>query len=186
MTETLAYVDAGDFEGLTEFLLKRIENLRLAGADFAAMACNTTHIVREELKKRSTIPFLDIVDETCAYAEKAGVRKVVIFGTMFTMSNGFYEKAFAGRGIQAVVPDIEDRKTIAGIIFPNLENGIVLAEDKKRILALAKRALRENGADALVLGCTELPLIIKEGDLDTVLIDTARVHVRAILRELLA
>ena len=97
-----------------------------------------------------------------------------------------FEKACAKYGVEVVVPTKEDQHTIHHIIFPNLEAGIVLPEQKETMLAIAKRMLQEHGADGLVLGCTEWPLMIEPGDLDTVLIDTTQIHIDAIVKELLA
>ena len=87
--------------------------------------------------------------------------------------------------IEAIVPNPEDQQAIHNIIFPNLEAGIILESEKAIMLGIARKMLAEHQADALVLGCTELPLMIKPGDLDTVLIDTTQVHIEAIVRELL-
>ena len=96
-----------------------------------------------------------------------------------------YEKACAKCGIHAFVPHEEQQQIIHNIIFPNLEAGIVLEDDKKSILEIAQKTLAEYSADALMLGCTELPLIIKEGDLETLLIDTTEIHIEAIMHYLL-
>lgn len=185
MSEMLGFVASGDLDGLTDFLLRALEKLKLAGADFAAIASNTPHIVRKRIKEVSPLPIIDIVDETCTYAAKTGVKKAVVLGTAFTMSSGLYDKALSERGIDALVPDQEGQRAVHGIIFPNLEDGIVLAEDKTKILALSQSLLDEAGADAVVLGCTELPLIIKKGDLDCVILNTAEIHIAAIVNKIL-
>lgn len=179
-------VSRKDWNTLSEWLIASIHRLHGAGAKFAAIAANTAHIVFDEIKAGSPIPVIGIVDETCKFAHAKGLKKLVVFGTGFTMESGMYEKACARYGIQAIVPSKEDQVIIHNIIFPNLEAGIVLEEEKAAMLGIAKKMLEAHQADALVLGCTELPLIIKEGDLDTVLIDTTQVHIEAILREILS
>jgi len=171
---------------LSEWLIASIKRLHGAGAEFAAIAANTAHIVFDEIQAGSPIPVIGIVDETCKFAHAKGLNKLVVFGTGFTMESGMYEKACAKYGIEAIVPGEEDQKIIHNIIFPNLKAGIVLEEEKVAILDIANKMLAAHQADALVLGCTELPLIIKEGDLDTVLIDTTPVHIDAIMREILS
>jgi len=179
-------VSRKDWDTLAEWLTASIKRLHGAGAEFAAIAANTAHIVFDEVQAASPIPVIGIVDETCKFAKAKGCEKVIVFGTGFTMASGMYEKACAKYGVKAIVPTPEDQDAIHHIIFPNLEAGIVLPEDKVRILGIAKKMLSEEGADALILGCTELPLIIEEGDLDTRLIDTTVVHIDAIVKEIIS
>lgn len=163
-----------------------IKNLAAGGAEFAAMAANTAHIVFDQVNSESPIPLISIVDETCKYAKARDCKRVVIFGTAFTMSSGLYSNAFANYGIEAFVPSADEQAAIHGIIFPNLQEGIVLPEEKKTMLQIANRMIAEKSADALILGCTELPLIIKENDLDVLLLDTTKIHIEAILDHMLA
>ena len=185
MDEMLSFVATGNLDGLTDFLIRNLQKLKKAGADFAAIASNTPHIVRESLKAISPLPLIDIVDETCVYALKKGVKKALILGTAFTMASGLYSIALQACGIETILPDQEGQKTVHNIIFPNLEDGIVLPEDKAKLLMLLAPLIRDNGVDAVILGCTELPLIIKSEDLDLVIINTAKVHIRACIKELL-
>lgn len=166
---------------MTKRLVASLKSLAAGGAEFAAVAANTAHIVFDEVRRQSPLPLISIVEETCRYAQVKGCRNVVVFGTAFTMSSGLYTDAFAKYGIAASVPTAEEQKVIHGVIFPNLQEGIVLPEEKALVLGIAKRMIAEKKADALVLGCTELPLIIKEGDLDVPLLDTTQIHIDAIL-----
>jgi aspartate racemase len=97
------------------------------------------------------------------------------------MSSGLYTEAFAKYGMEACVPTEEDQKTIHGVIFPHLQEGIVLPEEKDAVLGIARRMITQTGADSLVLGCTELPLIIGEGDLEVPLLDTTQIHIQKIV-----
>ena len=186
MTEMLGYVADSDWEQLTALLVGAVGRLAAAGADFAAIASNTPHIVFEAVRERAALPLVSIVEETCRYAVAAGVRRAAVLGTLFTMRSGLYTKAFERFGIKASVPDDGTQAEVYGIIFPNLENGVVLAQEKERLLRISKDFLVETQSDALVLGCTELPLAIRPGELDTVLLDTAQIHIEAIVREILA
>lgn len=181
LTEMYDLAAARDWDVFTRRLADSVKNLAAGGAEFAAMAANTAHIVFDELKRKSPIPLISIVDETCKYAQSKKYRSVVIFGTAFTMSSGLYSDAFAKWSMDAFAPGEEDQKAIHDIIFPHLQEGIVLPEEKKTMLEIANRLISEKKADALVLGCTELPLIIKEDDLDVPLLDTTRIHIDAIL-----
>ncbi|HWQ51901.1 MAG TPA: amino acid racemase [Terriglobales bacterium] len=179
-------VERKDWATLAAWLTDSIKRLQGAGADFAAIAANTAHIVFDEIQAASPIPVIGIVDETCKFARAAGCKKVLVFGTGFTMASGMYEKACAKYGVTGIVPDAAGQDAIHHIIFPNLEAGIVLPDDKAQMLGIAKKLLAQHGADALILGCTELPLIIEPGDLDTLLIDTTKVHIDAIVKEILS
>ena len=174
-------VERKDWKSFADLFINSIYALHRAGAEFAAISANTAHIVFDEIKAQSPIPVIGIVDETCAYAQAHGYTKVIVFGTGFTMNSGMYEKTCSGYGIEAIVPNEADQLAIHNIIFPNLEAGIVLEQEKTAMLGIAKKMLSGHQADALVLGCTELSLIIKDHDLDTILLDTANIHKEAIL-----
>lgn len=178
-------VEKQDWKNFTGLFVNSIRRLHDAGAEFAAISANTAHIVFDEIQAQAPIPVIGIVDEACKYAQKKGCKRVIVFGTGFTMGSGMYEAKCAQYDIVAVVPDEAERQAIHNIIFPNLEAGIVLERDKAVMLEIADRMLEEHQADALVLGCTELPLIIKEGDLNTMLLDTTNIHIEAILEHLM-
>ncbi|SHH83964.1 aspartate racemase [Sporobacter termitidis DSM 10068] len=186
MTEMLGYVAANDRAKLIDILVDAIDHLAAAGADFAAIASNTPHIVFEDVRARARLPLLSIVEETCRCAAKRGVKKAVVLGTLFTMKSGLYTNALEKHGIAAVVPDDGAQNDVYNIIFPNLEEGIVLPEEKQKLLHISEDLLAASGADALVLGCTELPLAFRPGDLNTILLDTAQIHIAAIVREMLS
>ena len=181
MTEMLSYIEREDWNALTEMLVGAINHLKAAGAQLAAMASNTPHIIFDRIEKRSPLPLISIVDETIAYAQTKGVKNAVIFGTRFTMRSGLYANAFSKLNIATVTPSEAEQEVIHGIIFPKLEDGIVDLDDKNKMLALANRLISEHNADALVLGCTELPLMIKEKDIDTLTLNTTQIHIEAIV-----
>jgi aspartate racemase len=183
MTEMLSYVERGDWSVLTEMLVGAINNLNAAGAQFAAIASNTPHIVFDIIEKRSPLPLISIVDATIAYAQAKGIKKAVVIGTRFTMRSGLYVNALSKFRIATVTPSEEEQEVIHGIIFPKLEDGIVDLDDKNKLLALANQLISEHNADALVLGCTELPLMIKENDIDTLLLNTTQIHIDAIVSD---
>jgi len=186
LAEMYSLASNKDWAEFTNRLVDSIKNLAAGGAEFAIMAANTAHIVFDEVNSQSPLPLVSIVDETCKYAKSKDCKRVVIFGTAFTMSSGLYSKAFAKYGIDAYVPTEDEQKAIHNIIFPNLQEGIVLPEDKSTMLQIANRMIAEKNADALILGCTELPLIMKENDLDALILDTTQIHIDAIVSYLLA
>ncbi len=182
MMEMLAYVSTKDWESLVNRRLGAVKDLERAGAEFAAIASNTPHIVFDEVKRRSALPLISIVESTCQYAASKGCSKVVVLGTRFTMSSGLYARAFEKYGIQAVTPAANEQNEVHNIIFPKLEDGIVVPEDKESMLAIAGRLIAEHHADALVLGCTELPLMVKDQDLDTLILNTTKIHIESIIQ----
>jgi aspartate racemase len=182
MTEMLSAVQNESWEMLAGVLLSAIENLAGAGAEFAAIASNTPHIVFHAVQAESPLPLISIVDATCQYALLKGCKKVLVVGTLFTMRSGFYTQAFQKYGISAVVPSEEKQEIIHGLFFPNLENGIVIPEDKQKMLAIIKALVSEHQVDAVVLGCTELPLMIEHDDLDMMVLNTTQIHIDAIVK----
>lgn len=181
MTEMLFYVQNKDWDALVAMLVNAINDLAKAGATFAAIASNTPHIVFDRVQKQSSLQLISIVDETCKYAHSKGCKKVVVTGTRFTMSSGLYSEAFKKYNIVAIVPSEDEQATIHNIIFPKLEDGIVMPEDKQKMLGIVSGLITEHHADALVLGCTELPLMIKDGDIDTLILNTTQIHVDSIV-----
>ena len=186
LADAYELIEKNDLNGFAELFIGATRTLHAAGAEFAAIAANTAHIVFDQIVQQSPLPLVGIVDATCMRAKELGFSKLIVMGTKPTMTSGMYTTKCQSYGIEAIVPASAERDIIQNIIFPNLEAGIVLEHEKASILAIAKRMLKEYQADALVLGCTELNLIIKEGDLETVLLDTGAIHIEAILDYMLA
>lgn len=184
MTEMLSYVSNKNWDDLVSMLLNAIRSLADAGAEFAAIASNTPHIVFDKVQKQSPLPLISIVDETCKYAAAKKCKKAVVIGTYFTMNSGLYTEPLKKYDIKAIVPPEDDQTAIHGIIFPKLEDGIVIPEDKEKMLAVINRLTAEQNADALILGCTELPLMIKDNDLDILVLNTTQIHIKAIVENI--
>ena len=185
LADMYAFASNKQWPEFTERLVGSVRNLAAGGADFAVMAANTAHIVFDAVQEQSSIPLISIVEATCQAGKAKHCKTVVIFGTAFTMSSGLYSEAFARHGITAHVPSVEEQEVIHVIIFPHLQEGIVLPEEKTAMLQIARRMITELNADALVLGCTELPLIIKPEDLPVPVLDTTEIHIEAILNYML-
>lgn len=184
MTEMLTYVADKDWDKLVRLMLGAVTSLADAGAEFAAIASNTPHIVFDRLENSSPLPLISIVDETCGYARSKNCKKAVVFGTWFTMSSGLYSEALGKYGIEAVLPTEQDQMAIHNIIFPKLEDGIVVPGDKQKMLGIANRLIGEHSADALILGCTELPLMVKEQDLNILVLNTTQIHIESIVNSI--
>lgn len=180
LTTATDFFAQNDFDGNAQLMLKSLADLKAAGAEIAAITANTEHIVWDKIKDFFEIPVVSIVEATAAEILRKGYKRVLILGTIFTMKSGLYEKPLIERGITPIIPKDEDKEKIANLFFPNLENGIVIAEDKAKMLEIVGKIARENSADAVLLGCTELPLMIKDGDLALPLLNTTQIHINAI------
>jgi aspartate racemase len=185
MTAMLNLLSGRDYDALVEMLLDAIEALARAGAEIAAIASNTPHIVFDRVSPRSPLPLVSIVEAAAEKAESLGIQKALLIGTSFTMASSFYRDCFARRSIPLVVPSSAEQVAIHGIIFPELEEGIVVPEKKARLLDICDRIIEKEGVGGVILGCTELPLMVKEGDLPVCVLNTVTVHVEAIVMSIL-
>jgi aspartate racemase len=186
MTKMLDLVGAGKTADLTAYLLDEIHRLARAGADFGLLASNTPHVVFDELSAKSPIPLLSIVEAACRAAKIMGLKRVGLFGTRFTMTGRFYPDTFEKEGIALVVPNIEEQTYIHDKYMNELVNGIVLEETRTGLLSIADRLKGDEHIDGLLLGGTELPLILRDTDnYDIPLLDTTRIHVEAAVAKLL-
>ena len=185
MTEMLSYVANNDYKKLIELLSNEIKKLELIGSDFIAIASNTPHCVIDELIEKSLVPIISIVEETWKYTIENNLKKILLTGTMFTMKNDFYRNAFEKINIESIVPDDNDKEKIQKIIFPKLENGIIDLDDKNIFKKICNKIIETNNIDGIILGCTELPLMISKNDFEIKVIDTMEIHINSILRKLL-
>jgi aspartate racemase len=180
-------VTANDLAGLTDLLVKEVEVLAQAGATYGLLAANTPHIVFDAVQQRSHIPLISIVEATCAAVQARGLRQVALFGTRFTMQGRFYPDVFARAQIVLVVPEPEERTYIHDRYMQELIPGVFLPETHTGLLAIIARMKERSGIEAVILGGTELPLILKEPTASGIpLLDTTRIHVHAAIEWMLA
>jgi aspartate racemase len=172
---------------LTEYLLTEIKRLAGAGAECGLLSANTPHIVFDELARRSPVPLVSIVEATCAEAKRLGIKKVGLFGTRFTMQGQFYPEVFAREGIRLVTPAEEEQNYIHDKYMNELIPGIFLDQTRDHLLAIAARLKMQDGIEGLILGGTELPLILTDDSpVEIPFLDTTEIHVNAILDYALA
>ncbi|MBL8696811.1 MAG: aspartate/glutamate racemase family protein [Alphaproteobacteria bacterium] len=176
---------ASDRPGLVDYLLGSLRRLAGAGVDFAVMTANTPHIVFDELAARSPVPLLSIV-ETCAEeAKRRGLRRLLLLGTRFTMEASFFPDVFARHGMQVVVPAEADRAWLHARYVEQLLPGDFRDETRAEVVALAERLREAERLDAVVLGGTELPLLIPGTTIAGMpALDTTALHVAAIVARL--
>jgi aspartate racemase len=184
--EVLRYCDEGDYDGLTDYLCAGFEHLAAAGADFAALTGNTPHIVFDRLAARSPIPLVSSVETAYGEAHRLGMKKVGLLGTNPTMRGTFFKEPFLRGGIDVAIPADAEMDYIAEKISAELEMGVVREETRKKIFAIARRMQREDGIEALVLGCTELPMLLADGTKPPLpCLDTMAIHIQALIEEIL-
>lgn len=176
----LSQVAAEQFADLTDDLVTEIEGLARAGARTGLLAANTPHVVFDQLAERSPIPLISIVDCACREASRWGLRRLGLLGTRFTMTRDFYSVAFRRAGLEIVAPSESDQRFVHAAYVDELVAGIVRNETRAELLAVIGRMRRLSSIDGIVLGGTELGLILSENDTpDFPLIDTTRVHASA-------
>jgi len=173
------------YEAMTEYTLDAIKNVAQSGADFAVLSANTAHIIFDDLSKRSPVPLISIVEATCDEAKRRGCKTIGLMGTGFTMENDFFKKPFEREGIEVVIPDKKDRDYIHKSIYSDIVCERLRPQTKEGFIKIAKKMKQDCGIEALVLGCTELPLIFKEADISIPYLDTVKIHVDAIIKEIL-
>ncbi len=172
-------VSRGEDEEVFNLLRNKLNALKKAGADFAMMASNTPHLYYDRLEDEVSIPLLSIVDATAERAKERRLEKVALLGTEFTMNADFYPSTFEESGIDLVVPKGEHRSVVHDKIMNELVNGEFRDSTKEKLIEIIGGLRRNQGIDGVVLGCTELPLILSEEELGVSVLDTTRIHVEA-------
>ena len=177
---------AGEHAPVINFLAAEIERLARAGADFALIAAVTPHLVFEELQQRAHIPLLSIVAATADAATKAGLRRLALFGTRFTMEAALFPEAFARRGMAIVVPNEKEREFIHEKYMGELFVGAILDETRMAFFDTVETMKQRDNVDGLILGGTELSLILREPTAAGLpVLDTTQIHVETALEWML-
>lgn len=179
-------VDADDLPGVVSFLLMELQRLEKAGVTLGILTSNTLHLVFDDLQRVSPIALISIVDTTCQTAQGMKLKRVGLIGTRPTMQAGFYQKAFEQAGIEVVTPDIADQEYLHTKYFSELVEGVFLTETRDRFIHIAEQLKLKKDIEGLVLGGTEIPLLLGEvSEMTIPLLDTIRLHVERVVRELL-
>ena len=169
---------------VADLLVAEVERLEAAGAGCAAIAANSPHIVFDEVQRRSPLPLVSIVQATSQEAMRLGHKRLGLFGTRFTMQGRFYENPFALRALTLVLPDETEQAYIHDKYMTELVQGILRPETRDGLLAIVAQMKAREGIDAVILGGTELPLVLRDPTAsDIPLIDTTVVHAKAIVAQ---
>jgi aspartate racemase len=187
MQRMLDRIGANDLPGVTAYLAGEVEVLARAGAVFALLASNTPHIVFDDVQRLSAIPLLSIVDAAGDAARRLGLKRIGLLGTRLTMQARFYPEVFSRRGVDVVIPQPEEREYIHAKYMGELVEGVFLPQTRERMLAIAARMRDRERIDGVVLGGTELPLLLSDpGAIGIPLLDTTKIHVEAAVEMMLS
>lgn len=175
--EVAEHQHRGDWAGATVLMVEAAERLRAGGAEALVICTNTMHLMADAVERASGLPVLHIADATAGAIKRTDCRRPLLLATRFTMEQPFYRERLRERhGIEAVVPDEADRAAVHRIIYEELCRGAVLAESKATYLDVIGRARQREGVDGVILGCTEITMLIGAEDVDMPVFDTTRLH----------
>jgi aspartate racemase len=149
--------------------------LEKAGADFGLIATNTMHIAFDKVQNEISIPILSIIESTAEIINQEKVKTIGLLGTIFTMSEKFYKQGLKEKGITTLIPEYKEQELINKIIFQELTKGITTPQSKAEYIKIINK-LKNRGAEGIVLGCTEIPLLVSREDCSIRLYDTTRIH----------
>ena len=167
---------AGDWEAAAEILVDAARRLEAGGADFFLIGTNTMHHVAEVVSAAVAIPLLHIADATVEVLKQDGVKRIGLLGTAFTMELDFYRNRISNQyGIEIVVPDLHDRQMVHDIIYQELCQGQIEPESREVYLAIIDR-LRQQNIEGVILGCTEIGMLLQPQDTDIKLYDSTAIH----------
>jgi aspartate racemase len=182
LAKYMQHIERNDWPGVAELMLSSARKLQACGADFLISPDNTIHRAFAQVAAASPLPWMHIAEEVAAVAREHGYRKLAILGTRYTMEGPVYPEVLSGSGIQYLVPSPLDRARIDQIIFEELVNGI-FRSDSLGVISTVISRMKSEGCDAVILGCTELPLIIGNETSPLPVLDSTRLLARAALRK---
>lgn len=169
------YQSAGEWNKSAEVLAQAASALERAGADFIVICTNTMHKVAPEISRKITVPLLHIADMTAIELKKSNIKKVGLLGTKYTMQQAFYKNVLQANGIEVIVPDDAGIEVVNSVIYDELCIGKISAQSKAAYLRIISE-LSNKGAQGIILGCTEIGILVKQSDTTVPLFDTALIH----------
>lgn len=166
----------GDWKKLTELMIQAAKQIENGGADFLVICTNTMHKMFPEMEAALSIPILHIADAAAEKIKEKKLKKIALLGTNFTMTHDFYKGRLTDKhSLEVIVPNESDRKIVHDIIYQELILGIVREESRKEYVEIIKK-LQQQGAEGVLLGCTEIPLLIQQEDSPIPVFDTTKIH----------
>jgi aspartate racemase len=167
------------WDELTDLMVQKSADLKMIGADLLAICTNTMHMMASDIETRASIPVLHIAKATADAIKEKGIKKVALLGTKFTMTGDFYRDVLNENGIDVMIPNEADMDVVHSTIYNELVVGKILSESRQKFCDIVKR-LEACGAKGVVLGCTEIPLLLKQSDVTLPVFDTMGIHIAAI------
>ena len=164
-----------DWGALDDLMKTRARSLESAGAEMILICANTMHLCVNAIEKSTHIPVIHIAEVTANEIKKAKLAKVALLGTKFTMEKDFFRNILEAHGISVLLPDTEGRKKVHDIIYKELVRGIITDQSRRVYVSIIQNLIKK-GAEGVILGCTEIPLLIKPGDIDIPLFNTTEIH----------
>lgn len=172
----------GDWDGLGRMMIKAAQNLEKSGAEVVVLCTNTMHLLSDQISDSISVPFLHIAESTGKNILEKGIKKVALLGTKFTMEKNFYKNILLhDYHIEVVIPEKEERDIVHNIIYKELVQGELKNDSRNKVTEIIKK-LELKGAKGVILGCTEIPLLIKQKDVDITVFDTTRIHAEDAVR----
>jgi aspartate racemase len=170
----------GDWDGASVLMVEAAQRLKAGGAEALVICTNTMHLMADTVERAAGLPVLHIADATASAMRGAGCNRPLLLATRFTMEQTFYKQRLSARhGIEAAVPSPEDRETIHHVIYDELCQGVVRPESKAAYLDVIARVQREREVDSVIMGCTEITMLIGQADTDVPVFDTTRLHAQS-------
>ena len=175
------YVSNGEKDNLADYLSEKVSCLRSTGCEVISLTAGTMHLVINEIEKKTGVSLVSIPKAVADEASSKGYTKVGLLGTIFTMEQDYMKKDLIDAGIEVCIPNRDDRELVAKRIFEELELGIVKDETLKEFQALIVKMQKEQGIQAVILGCTELPLLLNEKNSPLPILDSVEIHIRKLI-----
>lgn len=182
LSEYMRYIEKDDWEGVASLMLSSVSKLAKVGADFAICPDNTIHQAFDLVVKESPIPWLHIAQEVAVEVKRKNYKCLGILGTKFLMEGPVYPEKFVSAGIKYMIPEVKDRERINKIIFDELVNACFTSEALTYFKGVIDK-LKNKGCDAVVLGCTEIPLLVNQENSSLAILDSTRLLARAALKK---
>lgn len=180
--DVLNFMDHKDYDGLAEYLLTGIAALKNAGADLVALTGITPHIVIKQLKERSPLPIISMLDTTKDYLQANHYHNALLMGTAQTLRAKFFQDYLTANGVNVILPTSQEIDYIGNKIETELELGRVVPQTQKHFAEITQRLINSQPVDALILGCTELPLIFKDIPLSIPKVDVMNEHINQLVK----
>ena len=185
LKEMMEWMGANELGKVADSLVNAFAQLQRAGADFGALTANTAHIVFDEVKQRCSLPLISIVEAVCERVQALGFKTVGLFGTRYTMQAQFYPSVFSRTDVKLVMPNDQEQEFIHDKYLNELLKDLFLPETRAALLAIADEMKARHGIEALILGGTELPLVLRDEEHNGIrMLDTTRIHVDRLIDEI--